>query len=66
MRIAAPHVVTEAREIFAEALSHSRAINAKSWRKSRSFWTKVLEGWAYYLLARLDPWWARKRARNLS
>lgn len=65
MRIAAPHVATEAREIFAEALSHSHAITAKSWRKSRSFWTKVLEGWAYYLLARVDPWWARKRSRDL-
>jgi cardiolipin synthase len=66
VRITEPRVVVTAREIFAEALSHSRAIDAKSWRKSRSFWTKVLEGWAYYLLARVDPWWARKRARHLS
>lgn len=65
MRIAVPHVVAEAREIFAAALLRSRRIDATSWRRSRSLWTKVLEGWAYYLLARVDPWWARLRARDL-
>jgi len=66
VRIAAPHVIAEAHAIFAEVLARSRRIDPTTWRKSRSLWTKVLEECSYYLLARVDPWWARKRARSLS
>ena len=65
VRITDPPVVKEARAIFAEALTHCRRIDAKTWRGSRSLWTKLLEDWAYFLLARVDPYLARKRMGNL-
>jgi cardiolipin synthase len=65
VRIGERRVVEEAREIFEEILSHSRRVKLKEWRGSRSFWTKLKERWAYFLLGRVDPWWARGRAKYL-
>jgi len=65
VRINDRRVVEEAREIFGQVLAHSRRVELKTWRRSRTFWTKLMEQWAYFLLARVDPWWARGRARHL-
>jgi cardiolipin synthase len=65
VRIGEQQVVDEAREIFRNALAHSRRVELKEWRRSRTFWTKLMEQWAYFLLARVDPWWARGRAKHL-
>ena len=65
VRIAQTEVVDEARRIFAEALTHSRRVEYGAWRRSRNLWTKLMERWAYFLLARVDPWWARARAKHL-
>jgi len=56
----------EASDIFSSILAHSRRIDARAWAKSRSLWTKMLEQCAYFLLARVDPWWAQKRVRSVS
>jgi cardiolipin synthase A/B len=61
VRISEPDVVAEGRRIFAEALGHCRRIELAQWRKSRSFWTKLLEEWAYFFLARVDPYFAGVR-----
>jgi cardiolipin synthase len=65
VRIAEPQVVAEAGEIFAEVLKHCRRVELATWGRARSLWTKLLEVLAYYVLARLDPYLARKRLRNL-
>jgi len=65
VRIGDAKVVAEAQEIFEEALRHSRRVELKTWAGSRSIWTKLMERWAYFLLARVDPWWARARAKHL-
>lgn len=65
VRLTEPTAVEGAREIFSEILSHSRRIDAATWPKSRSLWTKLREEWAYFLLGRVDPWWARGRAKYL-
>lgn len=49
-------VVAQARELFAGALGHCRRIEPRTWRRSRSLWTKLLEEWAYFFLARVDPY----------
>jgi len=64
VRITDPTVVQGAREIFGEALKHCRLMELESWRRSRSVWTKLMEQWAYFVLARMDPWWARARAKD--
>jgi cardiolipin synthase len=65
VRIGTEEVVREAREMMADILSHSRRVELSTWRRSRSIWTKLFERWAYFLLARVDPWWARARAKHL-
>lgn len=65
VRLTDPTTLTGAGEIFQEILSHSKRINAIDWGKSRSLWTKLKEEWAYFLLGRVDPWWARGRAKQL-
>lgn len=57
--------VEEARDIFGEILAHSKRIDPSTWAQSRSLWTKLREEWAYFLLGRVDPWWARGRAKHL-
>ena len=58
-------LAAEARDIFAEDLRHSRAINRETLRHARSFWEKWLIRWALFLLARLDPYLARRQRRHL-
>ena len=65
VRLTESATVAAAGEIFQEILAHSKRINAATWGQSRSFWTKLKEEWAYFLLGRVDPWWARGRARHL-
>ena len=60
VRLTAPAIVREARAIFDEMLAQSRRIEPRTWRHSRSIWTKLLESWAYFVLARLDPYLARR------
>jgi len=65
MRIESAPLASEARVIFADDLRHCRRIEAAAWRKSRGAWRKFLEGLAYYILARIDPHFARRQWRNL-
>jgi cardiolipin synthase len=60
VRITDPHAVTQARAIFSEILGHCRRIEPALWRKSRTIWTKLLEDWAHFFLARVDPYLARR------
>jgi cardiolipin synthase len=60
VRITEPAVVGEARLIFAEILAQSRRVEPAAWPRSRSLWTKLLENWAYFVLARVDPYLARR------
>lgn len=65
VRITDPSTLHEAEAIFEDILRHSVRIEASTWTHSRSFWTKLKEQWAYFLLARVDPWWARGRMEHL-
>ena len=65
VRVSEPDVVAGGMEIFEEVLKHCRRIDPATWRSSRSLWTKLMEDWAYFLLARVDPYLARKRLGNL-
>ncbi len=54
-----PAVVSGARELFAALLSHSRRIDPAMWKNSRSWWEKLREQVAFWLLSRLDPYLSR-------
>ena len=65
VRLTQPEHAEQAGRIFAEALTHCRRIDRAQWRKARTFWTKLKEHWAYFLLARIDPYLARQQLHAL-
>lgn len=65
VRFTNPQMATEASEIFNTALEHSAPIDPVTWKRSRNFWTKLKERWAYFLLARVDPHVARRQWKSL-
>jgi cardiolipin synthase A/B len=50
---------------FEECLTHCERIELEAWRKSRSWWRRFKQRWAYFILARIDPYVARWQQRNL-
>ena len=65
IRFENPQMAAEAREIIADTLRFCQRVEPKAWRRSRTFWTRLKERWAYFLLARIDPYVARKQWRAL-
>lgn len=65
LRVTDPALASQARSVFEEMRAHSRRIELAAWRQCRTWWNKLRERWAYFLLARLDPWWARWQLKNL-
>jgi cardiolipin synthase A/B len=55
----------QAREIFAGDLQHCKRIDAATWRTSRTLWQKIKERWAYFILAKVDPYVARLQLKTL-
>lgn len=64
-RITAPEVVAEAREFFDQALQHATVIDRMQWAASRTWWHRLRQRWAHFLLARVDPLIASRQYRRL-
>ena len=52
-------------QMFAEALTPCHRIDPRTWVQSRTFWKKLKERWAYFILARINPYIARHQMRTL-
>jgi cardiolipin synthase len=65
IRFESPAMARQAREVFADALRHSREITLSEWRGSVSLWEKIKQHWAYFLLVRVDPYIARRQWKAL-
>lgn len=65
VRICDPPLAAEAQRIFADDLKQCRRIEPTSWRASRTIWVKLMERWAYFILARIDPYVARRQVKTL-
>jgi len=65
VRILDPEVAAEARDMFEADLEHSRRIDPATWSKTRSYWAKLREDWAYFVLARIDPYLAGRQLKTL-
>ena len=63
LRFTGQTTVAGAKEIFAEALKHSRRIEAKTFRQSQNFWQRWKNYWAHFLIARVDPLIALRHIR---
>ncbi|HXG46818.1 MAG TPA: phospholipase D-like domain-containing protein [Methylomirabilota bacterium] len=64
VRVSDRELAGSGRRLFAETRQHCRAIDRKEWRRARSFWTRLMERWSYFVLARLDRSWAERRWRR--
>lgn len=62
-RLDEPALAAEAREIFSGDLKHCRRIDPSTWKQSRTLCQKLMERWAYFLFARVDPYLARWTGR---
>jgi cardiolipin synthase len=65
VRFTDQEVAGRARGIFADTLKHCRRVTWEEWRQSRTFWQKLKQRWAYFLLNRIDPYVARRQWRGL-
>jgi cardiolipin synthase len=65
LRLPNKELADEAVKIFDIALARCRRIEAKAWRHSRTFWSKLKERWAFWLLARVDPYVASRQMQRL-
>ena len=55
----------QARQVFQDNRQRSNQISVESWRQSRSWWQRLKQHWAYWLLVRIDPYIARRQWRAL-
>ena len=58
-------IAKQARAVFAGSLSHCKKIELEEWRQSRSLWEKLKQRFAYWVLVRMDPYFARRLWRSL-
>jgi cardiolipin synthase A/B len=59
LRFPDANLATSARDCIADYLAYSQRIELEAWYKSRSWWRRLKQRWAYFLLARADPFLAR-------
>ncbi|HZV35163.1 MAG TPA: phospholipase D-like domain-containing protein, partial [Verrucomicrobiae bacterium] len=65
LRFRKEKLVAEARALFAANLKHCQRIELETWRKSRTWWNRLKQRWAYFLLVRVDPVIARWHSRKV-
>jgi cardiolipin synthase A/B len=58
-------VAKEAREVFECSMRHCKRIELEQWRQSRTLWQKIKQRFAYWVLVRIDPYFARRQWRAL-
>lgn len=58
-------ITAGAQAVFAKNLKLCERIEQTAWRKSRTVWRRLKQRWAYFLLARVDPYVALRQLRTL-
>ncbi len=56
VRLVDAGIVASARADVADMLMRSRRVDPSTWGRSRGIWAKIQEGWAFWILYRIDPW----------
>jgi cardiolipin synthase len=60
-RLTDPRLAQEARELFDGDLKHCRKIELETFRRSRTIWERFKGRFAYWILARIDPYIALRQ-----
>lgn len=65
LRLKNEPVAEGGRRLFAENLARSKRIGREEWRASQTFWSALKQRWAYFILARMDLFLARRQLAGL-
>lgn len=65
IRFESKEMARQAREVFAANLKYCQRIELEQWRKSRTLLQKLEQRFAYWLLVRIDPYFAQRQWRAL-
>jgi cardiolipin synthase A/B len=65
VRIDHPSFLKSANQMFLDHLDHSRRIDLKQWRQSRTIWSKIFERLAHFLFTHIDPLITRRQLRSM-
>jgi cardiolipin synthase A/B len=65
VRFENPEIAAQAEEVFEKILRHTEAITLPEWWRARSFWGRLKQRWAYFLLVRVDPYIAKRQWQAL-
>jgi cardiolipin synthase len=63
-RISCPELAAEAGQIFEGDLPHCHRIDRRQFGRGRGLWDNIIARWAFIVLARLDPYFARRQRRT--
>ena len=63
-RISNPELAAAARQIFDGDLPHCRRIDRQQFGQGRGLWDNIIARWAFFVLARLDPYLAHRQRQN--
>lgn len=65
LRLKNERVAEGGRRLFAENLAHCKRIGRAEWKASQTFWSVLKQRWAYFILARMDLFLARRQLAGL-
>ena len=65
VRLGEKRAISQAKDFFQSALQHCRKLELADWRASRTMWDKLKEQWAYFVLAKVDPYLSQLQWRLL-
>jgi cardiolipin synthase len=65
VRLDNKNLAAEARKLFADSLAHTLQVTEAEWHQTRTFWTRLKQRWAHFLLSRMDPIFAHWQWRSL-
>jgi cardiolipin synthase len=65
LRLEGREIAEAARTLFEDCRQHCHEVQMTSWRRRRSLWTRLKQRFAYFVMARLDPWIALAQWRAL-
>jgi cardiolipin synthase len=58
-------LIAGAQELFQHDLVYCLRIELEAWRKTRTWWSKLKQRWAYFIIVRVDPFLLRWQQRRL-
>jgi cardiolipin synthase len=59
LRFSRHEIAAGARKVFQDKLAHSKRIELEFWRRTRTWFQRLQQRWAHFILARVDPIVAR-------